>query len=226
MWRCTKARQIIGWAVIRNPANQPIKNCVGEIALEAYCVKCKTKREIVNPQANFNAAGTPVTKGTCGVCGTRLFHKGRTETHAGMKAPEKAQRNHRSGKLVIVESPAKARTVGRFLGKGYTVRASVGHIRDLLKSELSVDVEHDFTPKYRVPNEKRPVVKELKELVKHAEEIFLATDPDREGEAIAWHLMEATEIEPKLSKRVVFMKLQNQPLPRLLHIRVTSTWTW
>jgi DNA topoisomerase-1 len=132
---------------------------------------------------------------------------GRTEAHAGMKAPEKAQRNHRSGKLVIVESPAKARTVGRFLGKGYTVRASVGHIRDLLKSELSVDVEHDFTPKYRVPNEKRPVVKELKELVKHAEEIFLATDPDREGEAIAWHLMEATEIEPKLSKRVVFHEI-------------------
>lgn len=207
MWRCTKAKQIIGWAVIRNPANQPIKNCVGEIALEAYCVKCKTKREIVNPQADFNAAGTPVTKGTCGECGTRLFRMGRTEAHAGMKAPEKAQRNHRSGKLVIVESPAKARTVGRFLGKGYTVRASVGHIRDLLKSELSVDVEHDFTPKYRVPNEKRTVVKELKELVKHAEEIFLATDPDREGEAIAWHLMEATEIEPKLSKRVVFHEI-------------------
>ena len=175
--------------------------------MEAYCVKCRTKREIIDPVAEFNAAGTPVTKGTCGVCGTRLFRMGRTVAHAGMKAPEKAQKNHRSGKLVIVESPAKARTVGRFLGKGYTVRASVGHIRDLLKSELSVDVEHDFTPKYRVPNEKRPVVKELKELVKHAEEIFLATDPDREGEAIAWHLMEATEIEPRLSKRVVFHEI-------------------
>ena len=69
-------------------------------------------------------------------------------------------------------SPAKARTVGRFLGKGYTVKASVGHVRDLLRSQLSVDVENDFTPKYRVPNEKRPVVKELKELAKkHAENL-------------------------------------------------------
>ena len=103
--------------------------------------------------------------------------------------PSRAEK--RSGKLVIVESPAKARTVGRFLGKGYTVKASVGHVRDLLASQLSVDVENDFAPKYRVPNEKRAVVKELKDLAKKAEEIYLATDPDREGEAIAWHLMQA-----------------------------------
>ena len=145
--------------------------------MEAYCVKCKTKREIVDPVADFNAAGTPVTRGICGVCGTKLFRMGKTEAHEGMVAPDKDQRSRRSGKLVIVESPAKAKTVGRFLGKGYTVRASIGHVRDLLRSELSVDVEHDFTPKYRVPNEKRPVVKELKELVKKADEVYLATDP-------------------------------------------------
>jgi DNA topoisomerase-1 len=108
---------------------------------------------------------------------------------------------------VIVESPAKARTVGRFLGKDYTVRASVGHVRDLLRSQLSVDVENDFEPKYRVPNEKRPVVKELKQLAKTAEEIYLATDPDREGEAIAWHLMESAEIDPKITRRVVFHEI-------------------
>jgi DNA topoisomerase-1 len=170
-------------------------------------VKCKTKKEIVDPVADFNAAGTPITRGTCGVCGTKLFRMGRTEAHAGMAAPDKDQRIHRSGKLVIVESPAKAKTVGRFLGKGYTVRASIGHVRDLLRSELSVDVEHYFTPKYRVPNEKRPVVKELKELVKKAEEIYLATDPDREGEAIAWHLMEAAAIDHKNSRRVVFHEI-------------------
>jgi DNA topoisomerase-1 len=113
----------------------------------------------------------------------------------------------RKGKLVIVESPAKAKTVGRFLGKAYTVRASVGHVRDLLRSELSVDVDHDFRPKYRVPNEKRAVVKELKELAKTAEEIYLATDPDREGEAIAWHLLESAEIPPDLTKRVVFHEI-------------------
>ena len=134
---------------------------------------------------------------------------GRTEAHEGLQAEDHPAkpREKRSGKLVIVESPAKARTVGRFLGKGYTVKASVGHVRDLLRSQLSVDVEHDFTPKYRVPNEKRAVVKELKDLAKKAEEIYLATDPDREGEAIAWHLLEATDLEPQLTQRVVFHEI-------------------
>ena len=97
--------------------------------------------------------------------------------------------------------------MGRFLGKGYTVKASVGHVRDLLRSQLSVDVENDFQPKYRVPNEKRPVVKELKALAAKSEEVLLATDLDREGEAIAWHLMESAEIEPALAKRVVFHEI-------------------
>jgi DNA topoisomerase-1 len=179
--------------------------------VEAYCLKCKTKREMVDPVADFNASGTPITRGTCGVCGTKMYRTGRTPAHEGLTPPERKPRKAaapaRSGKLVIVESPAKARTVGRFLGKGYTVRASVGHVRDLLRSELSVDVDHNFTPKYRVPNEKRPLVKELKELAKSAAEIYLATDPDREGEAIAWHLMEAVEIDPAISKRVVFHEI-------------------
>jgi DNA topoisomerase-1 len=173
--------------------------------MEAYCMKCKTKREIVNPQATFNASGSPVTRGTCGVCGTKLYRTGRTPAHEGMIKPEKVDR--RSGKLVIVESPAKAKTVGRFLGKGYTVRASVGHVRDLLRSQLSVDVENNFQPKYRVPNEKKAIVKELKQLAKEHSEIYLATDPDREGEAISWHLLEAAAIDPKLAKRVVFHEI-------------------
>ncbi len=176
--------------------------------MEAYCVKCKAKREIQDPVAQYNAIGAPVTRGVCGVCGTKLFRTGKTPAHDEIpEADRKKRGSNRNGKLVIVESPAKARTVGRFLGKGYTVKASVGHVRDLLRSTLSVDVENDFQPKYRVPNEKRPVVKELKQLVKTAEEIYLATDPDREGEAIAWHLMEAAAIEPKLSRRVVFHEI-------------------
>jgi DNA topoisomerase-1 len=175
--------------------------------VEAYCVKCKAKREILNPVAEFNAASAAITKGKCPVCGTSVYRIGRTEAHAGMEAPPRDPMRGREGKLVIVESPAKAKTVGRFLGKGYTVRASVGHVRDLLRSQLSVDVENNFKPKYRVPNEKKPVVKELKELAKKAEEIYLATDPDREGEAIAWHLLESAEIQPKLSKRVVFHEI-------------------
>ncbi|HPH95418.1 MAG TPA: type I DNA topoisomerase [Anaerolineaceae bacterium] len=177
--------------------------------MEAYCVKCKAKQEINDPHSEFNAVGAPVTRGICSVCGTKVYRMGRTPEHDLLPQPEHKGKKPvvRSGKLVIVESPAKAKTVGRFLGKGYTVRASVGHVRDLLRSELSVDVDHDFKPKYRVPNEKRVVVKELKELARTAEEIFLATDPDREGEAIAWHLMEAAEIEPSIAKRVVFHEI-------------------
>src|SRR5579859_2079352 len=187
--------------------------------MEAYCVKCKTKREMVDPQPVFTATGGPATKGRCAVCGTNLFRMGETEAHAGLPHPERtaAKRTAKSanskpavqrhGKLVIVESPAKAKTVGRFLGRGYTVRASVGHIRDLLRSTLSVDVEHDFTPKYRVPNEKREVVKALKAEAAQAADVYLATDPDREGEAIAWHLLEAAEIDPKRAQRVVFHEI-------------------
>lgn len=178
--------------------------------MEAYCVKCKTKREIVDPKPEFTSTGTPGTRGSCPVCGTTLFRMGRTPAHEGMQPPEKVKKTRkkkRNGKLVIVESPAKARTVGNFLGRGYTVKASVGHVRDLLKSQISVDVENSFTPKYRVPNDKRPVVKELKKLAKNVEEIYLATDPDREGEAIAWHLLESVELDPEVTRRVVFHEI-------------------
>jgi len=171
-------------------------------------MKCKTKREIKDPVAGFNAKASPVTTGTCSVCGTKMYRMGRTDAHAGLTPPPKPVKVEvREGKLVIVESPAKAKTVGRFLGKGYTVRASVGHVRDLLKSQLSVDVDNNFEPKYRVPNEKKEVVKELKKLAKKSEEIYLATDPDREGESISWHLMEAAEIDPARTKRVVFHEI-------------------
>src|ERR1044071_3585647 len=176
--------------------------------MEAYCMKCKTKREMQDPIAMFNAKGSPVTVGVCTVCGTKLYRMGRTDAHAGLTPPEKPVKvEKRDGKLVIVESPAKAKTVGRCLGKGYTVRASVGHVRDLLKSQLSVDVENDFAPKYRVPNEKKDVVKELKKLAQKAEEVYLATDPDREGESISWHLLEAAQIDPERAKRVVFHEI-------------------
>ncbi|HIC89288.1 MAG TPA: type I DNA topoisomerase [Anaerolineae bacterium] len=191
--------------------------------LEAYCIKCRAKQEIQDPQPVFTATGRPATKGKCPVCGTALFRIGETPAHAGLPRPEtssnkdskarekakrkKAQPTPRDGKLVIVESPAKARTVGRFLGRDYRVKASVGHVRDLLRSQLSVDVENNFQPRYRVPNEKRQIVKELTAEVARAAEVYLATDPDREGEAIAWHLMEATGLEPERAKRVVFHEI-------------------
>ncbi|WP_448591365.1 type I DNA topoisomerase [Thermoflexus hugenholtzii] len=110
-------------------------------------------------------------------------------------------------RLVIVESPAKARTVGRILGRGFTVKASIGHVRDLLKSQLAVDVENNFKPTYRVPKEKQAVVRELRQAVKEAEEVYLATDPDREGEAIAWHLTEVADIPASKLRRVVFHEI-------------------
>ncbi|MCG8551080.1 MAG: toprim domain-containing protein, partial [Desulfobacterales bacterium] len=88
--------------------------------------------------------------------------------------------------LVIVESPAKAKTIEKFLGKNYTVLASVGHVRDLPKSKMGIDIENDFEPAYINIRGKGPVLKELRKVAKKAEKIFLATDPDREGEAIAW----------------------------------------
>ncbi len=230
-------------------------------SLQAYCVKCKTKRDLTNPQPVFTAKGTPGTKGICPVCGTNLFRMGATDAHVGLEKPEVvasaakkatraksttgrkktavkptaasakttaksksaktskrtasktadvATKSRRAiGKLVIVESPAKARSVGQYLGSGFTVKASKGHVRDLLVSQLSVDVENDFEPKYRVMNDKRDVVKDLKNAIESAKEIFLATDPDREGEAIAWHLIAATDmdINTKDIKRVVFHEI-------------------
>ncbi len=175
--------------------------------IEAYCVRCRAKREVVNPTPVFTAKGQPAVQGTCAVCGTKVFRMGETPMHAGMTAPPKPAPPKPSGRLVIVESPTKARTVGRFLGKGYTVRASVGHVRDLLRSKLSVDVEHDFAPNYRVPNEKRDVVKELTTAAAKSSEVYLATDLDREGEAIAWHLYEVLGLTPEQTRRVVFHEI-------------------
>ena len=175
--------------------------------IEAYCVKCKAKRSVDNPTPVFTAKGQAAVKGTCPECGTRVFRMGKTPLHAGMTPPPKPEPPKPTGKLVIVESPAKARTVGRFLGKGYTVKASIGHVRDLLRSQLSVDVEKDFAPKYRVPNEKRSVVKTLTALAKKSAEVYLATDLDREGEAIAWHLYEALDLTKEQVRRVVFHEI-------------------
>jgi DNA topoisomerase-1 len=106
--------------------------------------------------------------------------------------------------LVIVESPTKAKTIERFLGRDFTVRACMGHVRDLPKSKLGLDLEHDFAPQYVVPKEKREIVKSLKTQAHAADTVYLATDPDREGEAIAWHLVEAMQLHDRPVRRVEF----------------------
>lgn len=192
--------------------------------LLAYCMKCKTKRPISEAEPTFTKSGQPATRGVCPECGTTLYRMGETPAHEGMERPEPAPRpkkskkqksnGRRRGKLVIVESPAKARTIENYLGKDYKVRASVGHVRDLLKSKLSVDVENDFEPHYRVPNDKRDVVKELKAAAAKAQEIYLATDLDREGEAIAWHLMSAADIDEDRARRVVFNEITKEAIQK------------
>lgn len=109
--------------------------------------------------------------------------------------------------LVIVESPAKAKTIERFLGSNYTVKSSFGHIRDLEKKDLGIDIEHNFQPKYEITAEKKAVVKELKALAKEAKTVWLASDEDREGEAIAWHLFEVLQLKPENTKRIVFHEI-------------------
>jgi DNA topoisomerase-1 len=109
--------------------------------------------------------------------------------------------------LVIVESPAKAKTIEGFLGKDYTVKSSFGHIRDLVKKGYGVDINNNFTPTYEVQPDKEKVIQELKKLSKGAEMVWLASDEDREGEAISWHLSEALGLEKKKTKRIVFHEI-------------------
>ncbi len=118
--------------------------------------------------------------------------------------------------LVIVESPAKATTIGRFLGPDYIVEASFGHVRDLPKSGMGVDIEHGFTPDYEISPDKKKRVAELKKLAKQTGDVYLASDEDREGEAIAWHLCGALGLDPKTTKRIVFHEITETAIKKAL----------
>ena len=109
--------------------------------------------------------------------------------------------------LVIVESPAKAKKIEKFLGKGFTVKSSFGHIRDLSESELSIDVEGGFKPEYVIPADKKKVVSDLKKAAKEADTVWLASDEDREGEAISWHLFETLGLKEENTRRIVFHEI-------------------
>ena len=118
-----------------------------------------------------------------------------------------ASKNGFGNDLVIVESPAKAKTIERYLGPGYDVRASVGHVRDLPQRSLGVDVEHDFAPRYEPLKEKRRDLEKLATAAKKADQIWLATDLDREGEAIAWHIAEYVNLPADRFRRVTFSEI-------------------
>ncbi len=131
-------------------------------------------------------------------------------------------------KLLIVESPAKAKTIEKFLGKDFKVVSSYGHIRDLAKGESAVDVKNNFAPTYEIPEDKEELVKQLRKLAKSAEEVWLATDEDREGEAISWHLCEVLGLDPKEAKRIVFHEITKSAIqeavkkPRSLDLNLVN----
>ena len=112
-----------------------------------------------------------------------------------------------SKNLVIVESPAKAKTIEKYLGPNYKVSSSYGHISDLPKKEIGIDFENNFKPKYIISNDKKDVVKELKKQASQADTVWLASDEDREGEAIAWHLYESLKLDKSKTKRIVFREI-------------------
>ncbi len=130
--------------------------------------------------------------------------------------------------LLIVESPAKAKTIEKYLGKDFTVKSSYGHVRDLPRGETAVDIENNFEPKYEVTPDKKKVVKELKDLVKKVDEVWLATDEDREGEAISWHLCKVLGLDEKTTKRIVFHEITKPAIqlaitkPRLLDLNLVD----
>ncbi len=130
--------------------------------------------------------------------------------------------------LVIVESPAKAKTIEKFLGKDYKVMSSYGHIRDLKTKEFSIDIEHDYAPQYVIPVDKKKLVSELKSEAKSAEQVWLASDEDREGEAISWHLYEVLGLKPENTKRIVFHEITKNAIlhaietPRDININLVN----
>lgn len=117
-----------------------------------------------------------------------------------------------SKNLIIVESPAKAKTINKFLGKDYVVTSCYGHIRDLPDSGLAINVDNNYEPEYVVNDDKKEVIKELKKLAKSAQEIFLATDEDREGEAISWHLCDVLKLNPKTAKRITYTEVTEKAI--------------
>lgn len=131
-------------------------------------------------------------------------------------------------KLVIVESPAKAKTIEKFLGKDYRVMSSYGHIRDLKTKEFSIDIENDYAPQYVIPAEKKKLVADLKKASQEATEVLLASDEDREGEAIAWHLAEVLDLNPQNTQRIVFHEITKNAIlhaldtPRSLDIHLVN----
>ena len=158
-----------------------------------------------------------VPKGTDGLATQASARKAKAGTAKKTKTVKTAEKNPQKKILVIVESPAKAKTIERHLGKQYIVRASMGHLRDLPKSQFGIDVEHNFEPKYINVRGKGDLIRTLKKEAKDADKIYLASDPDREGEAIAWHLAHILGVDPATDCRIVFHEITKPAIEEAVH---------
>lgn len=215
---CFKCR---GKHELLNP--QPIFFANGSPATQGTCANCGNEKVYKMGRTPEHAGLTPpvverkprvskpkaTSSKTKGSKSKKTMDDGRQTADGAESSTGNRQSSHGSGPLVIVESPTKAKTIGKFLGRRFMVRPSVGHIRDLPKNRLGVDTDKDFEPSYVIPMDKKKTVKELKEVAKMADAIWLATDPDREGEAISWHLTHAlaNELEGKPVHRVEFHEI-------------------
>ena len=158
-----------------------------------------------------------VPKGTDGLATQASARKAKAGTAKKTKTVKTAEKKSQKKILVIVESPAKAKTIERHLGKQYIVRASMGHLRDLPKSQFGIDVEHNFEPKYINVRGKGDLIRTLKKEAKDADKIYLASDPDREGEAIAWHLAHILGVDPATDCRIVFHEITKPAIEEAVH---------
>ncbi|WP_198002150.1 type I DNA topoisomerase [Selenomonas sp. F0473] len=162
---------------------------------------------------------TPIgaSKGTDGLATTSSARRTKAADGKTVKKPTSAGKKSSAKILVIVESPAKAKTIERYLGKNYIVRASMGHLRDLPKSQFGIDVEDSFTPKYINVRGKGDLIRALRKDAKDADKIYLASDPDREGEAIAWHLAFIFGVDPNTNCRIVFHEITKPAIEEAVH---------
>lgn len=165
----------------------------------------QAEAEIKEAGSPVEAAGMkkPVAKKTA----ARKTAAKKTAASKAAAKKTKGKKAEKGGTLVLVESPTKAKTIERYLGKGYTVRASMGHLRDLPKSQFGIDVENNFEPKYINIRGKGDLIKALKKDAAKADKVYLASDPDREGEAIAWHLAHLFDIDAASPCRIVFNEI-------------------
>ena len=207
------ADQTVAKTSTKAPAKAPAKAPVKTAKAAAKAAPKKAVEKAVE-KAAAKAAEKPLSKAAAPARKTKIATKAAPEVDAetgdAVERPTRARRSNDA--LVIVESPAKAKTIKKYLGAGYVVKASVGHVKDLPKKKMGIDIEHGFQPEYVVIDGKKKVLAEILEAARHAQRVLLAPDPDREGEAIAWHIAEEVRSANPNIQRVLFNEITKKAI--------------